>query len=654
MRLSRIGTARAKKPAGGPSAAVPDSPAAAAAAALAQKFAERAHDLGALSKSVEEAAAVGTGLWLSYLFVLVYIGIAAGAVTHKDILLENPVKLPFLSDVPLPLIAFFVLAPIVFIVSHAYTLVHFVMLAAKIEVYEAELDRQLGADQDTMESLRWQLPSNIFVQILAGPARLRKGWFGSLLEGIALISLVIGPILLLLLIQVQFLPYHLWWVTWLHRIAVLGDAMLLWALWPAVPIGGSKIQPRRLSVHPYFALASLLPIGLAFIAATFPGEAMDEWIGNKQWIPPNPLTARLGQTDQQGNSIWTSIHHLLFHGEYDSETRRRKSPFSDTLVLPGFDALESAKIEEKDLDSVKHTLDLTGRHLEGAVFYGADLRKAYLGDAYVEGALFFQAKLQGAGFYQARLQGASFYQAKLQCSSLDSALLQGALFEGAQLQGARLAYAHLEGASFKNAFLEDATAERAHLEGALLDGAKLQGAAFAGAILAATSLGDAKAWRADFKDAALKAVLADRLQDKEFSAEEFSALKTLVEKAPETEDCKNALQRIERANPNKPLDEPGVQKMLEKARVGKEDYRPALASQLQSLVCSGAAGAPYVVRGLVANGRFQQAGAMAPALVDAILAPSCPISSALTKEDAADLKKQAGLASEAQTSGGNK
>jgi hypothetical protein len=64
------------------------------------------------------------GLWLSYLFVLFYIGIAAGAVTHKDLLLENPVKLPFLN-VELPLVAFFVLAPILFIVSHAYTLMHF-------------------------------------------------------------------------------------------------------------------------------------------------------------------------------------------------------------------------------------------------------------------------------------------------------------------------------------------------------------------------------------------------------------------------------------------------------------------------------------------------------------------------------------------------
>ena len=133
MRLSRARAARAEK-----SAAPPDS---------VEKFAEKAHELAVL-KTVEDAATVSAGFWLSYLIVLFYIGIAAGAVTHNDLLLENPVKLPFLG-VDLPLIAFFALAPILFIVSHAYTLVHFVMLAAKVGAFDAELKRQLPNAPDT-------------------------------------------------------------------------------------------------------------------------------------------------------------------------------------------------------------------------------------------------------------------------------------------------------------------------------------------------------------------------------------------------------------------------------------------------------------------------------------------------------------------------
>jgi hypothetical protein len=190
----------------GPTATAPD--AAAPADELIENFVKESHDLDAVRKSVEDAASVTTGLWLSYLFVLVYIGIAAGAVKHQDLFLENPVKLPFLSDVPLPLVAFFILAPIVFIVSHTYTLVHFVILAGKVGVFNKELRNQLGNGTEIMECLRWQLPANIFVQILAGPARLRKGRLGLLSNIIAWISLVIGPLLLLLLVQVQFLPFH--------------------------------------------------------------------------------------------------------------------------------------------------------------------------------------------------------------------------------------------------------------------------------------------------------------------------------------------------------------------------------------------------------------------------------------------------------------
>ena len=75
-------------------------------------FAARAKDLGALRDAVVDAASVGAGFWISYLFALFYFVIAAGAVTHRDLLLESPVKLPFLN-VELPLKGFFVVGPLV-------------------------------------------------------------------------------------------------------------------------------------------------------------------------------------------------------------------------------------------------------------------------------------------------------------------------------------------------------------------------------------------------------------------------------------------------------------------------------------------------------------------------------------------------------------
>jgi hypothetical protein len=207
---------------------------------LAQKaesttFASKAKDLGALRDAVADAASVGAGLWISYLFALFYFAIAAGAVTHRDLLLESPVKLPFLN-VELPLKAFFILGPLVFLILHAYVLLHFVLLAGKIGAFHLELQSQIFRE-DARTQLRRQLPSNIFVQSLAGPREVRTGVIGFLLRRIIEISLVAGPIALLILFQLQFLPYHKEWITSSQRIAVVVDLVLLWTLWPSIARG---------------------------------------------------------------------------------------------------------------------------------------------------------------------------------------------------------------------------------------------------------------------------------------------------------------------------------------------------------------------------------------------------------------------------------
>jgi hypothetical protein len=95
---------------------------------------KKADDLDAIQKSVSDAAAVGAPLWLSYIFLLFYVAIATGGVTHTQLLLESPVDLPFLN-IKLPLKAFFVLAPILFLIVHAYVLAHFAMLSDKAKAF---------------------------------------------------------------------------------------------------------------------------------------------------------------------------------------------------------------------------------------------------------------------------------------------------------------------------------------------------------------------------------------------------------------------------------------------------------------------------------------------------------------------------------------
>ncbi|WP_162180404.1 pentapeptide repeat-containing protein [Methylocapsa aurea] len=626
MRLSRIRAARLESP-----AARPD---------LIRKFAEKADDLDSARKSVEDAASLSGGLWLSYLFALFYIGIAAGAVTHKDLLLENPVKLPFLS-VELPLVAFFVLAPILFVLSHAYTLMYFVLLAAKAGTFNDILGKKIP-DPDAAPApdisperaaelreirlgLRRQLPSNIFVQFLAGPRDIRDGGLGWFLKAVAWISLVIGPVLLLLLLQFQFLPYHLEWVTWVQRVALLADVALLWILWPAVLASRGEIQWPRLWRHPIVTLASLIPIGLAFTTATFPGEWMDELVGHARWIPLNRTALGLSAEEPPER---TSFHDLLFNGDHDPATERRKSLFSNTLVLPGFDALEAAKVADSTkLDGVKQTLTLDGRHLESAIFWGADLRKANLQNAHLQGASLYRAKLQGARFHKAKLQGASLFQSKLQCASLNSADLQGAWLEEAQLQGADALGVKLQGASLKGAGLQGAWLEFAQLQGASLEDAVLRGA---------------RAFEVELKGASLKGAGLEKL------GKEGAALFPLLEEyLRKFEQCQKAQELM--AQPNQDL----VPAEFE----AKPESDSALAANLHDLACgnSNTQDALSIVRGLVKNGRIGDTGSQAATLVEAIVHPKdrreCPVSAVLTKADKAALKTEAYNADKARQAG---
>jgi uncharacterized protein YjbI with pentapeptide repeats len=532
---------------------------------LAQKtepkpFAARAKDLGAMRDAVVDAANVGAGFWLSYLFALFYFGIAAGAVTHRDLLLESPVKLPFLN-VELPLKAFFVLGPLVFLIVHVYVLLHFVLLAGKIGAFDLELQAQISG-KDARARLRGQLPSNIFVQSLAGPREVRNSPVGLLLRLIIEISLVVGPIALLILFQLQFLPYHSEWITWWQRIALLIDLVLLWILWPRITREGNtglgSGDFRRVKVQ-VLLVGSIVPVLLVITVATFPGEWLEENLPPVRVIPTTwaALTLSSVRTIQLAASLqrenpevaavalaatgWAAPHELLVAGRVNYVTGRPQSLWSNVLVLPNFEVGDRANFDVQGKVAISSdSLSLRGRSLEGAVLVFAHLRKADFTGASLVGAKFNGAdlreakfesiypsgedspwfgvgvacnkeiactQLQGADFSRAHLQGALLRGARLQGANLSYTQLQGANLNEAQLQGASLLNAHMQGASLERAELQGASLVLGSMEGADLDSAQLQGAALNAADLEGADFSFAQLQGADLFNTALQGAL---------------------------------------------------------------------------------------------------------------------------------------------------
>ena len=570
-------------------------------------LASKARDLEAIRAAVVDAAGVSAGFWLSYLLVLFYLLIAAGGVTHRDLFFESPVKLPFLN-VDLPVKGFFWLSPVLFLIVHVYVLLHFVMLAGKVGVFDVQLRAQIE-DPEVRTRLRRQLPSNIFVQFLAGPGEIRDGIVGLLLWLIALISLVIAPVALLVFFQLQFLPYHDPWITWWQRIAVLLDLILLWWLWP--PISRGQNRPLDWTDHrnvrgAVWLLASLLPLLLVFTIATFPGEWLEENLPPVRLIPTTLAAWTLPSVEaiQTAGSGWATLHELLIAGEVDFAARKPKSLWSNRLVLPGFDAIDHTKLDtEAKIAAATETVSLRSRHLEGTVLIGAVLRKVDFAGAYLQGADLTTADLRNANFACAGLanspSGLSVRVGDNVCTQL-----QGAKLKGAQLQGAALRVAQLQGAD--------------------LLGAQLQGADLAGAVLDGASLRNVFVWRADARFAKAKGAWIDMVVSGpkqwcgnrngpagcDWSDVWWSDFKKGIEhEVLEGGTRANVLKRIDpRLDPAKPLKDEAEMAQgwaeLQSSSLTQSAFEEELFNQWQRIGCA-AAGAPYVLTALIHTLRDQ-------------------------------------------------
>jgi uncharacterized protein YjbI with pentapeptide repeats len=592
--------------------------------------AEVPSDIDAARRSVEDAAPIFLGLWLSHLGASAYLVITVAAVTHKDLFLGSTVKLPLLSDTPLPIVGFFVLAPISFVILHAYILVHFRMLAAKIRVLES-VERRYGAK----ESLEWRLPAKFFVQLIARRPEFLRHELNVISLVIAWSTLAIGPVFFLLLVQAQFLPLHHAPVTWLHRILIVVDFAFVWWLWPPAADPGTARQKAGRRI---WSLGCLVLLGFWLCSATFPGEWADAHIGNRM-----------------------PLRDWLFSGRYDEQKQSRTSYFSNTLVLPGFNSLEALGIDESRLAAATRTIARKGGHFEGAIFRGADLRKINLENAQLQGADFHQAKLQSAQFYQADLAGAELFQAKLELASFDGARLQAADLGGAELQGAWLHGAQLQGASLESAMLQGATLINAKLQGATLRGAKLQGADFAaepdnadltstdlvGTDLTGADLSGAKIWRTTFQGAALAAIFEDGLTDAPLLNDDFEALQATIKAPQHSDQMGSALERANAMDPNKDAAPNAASsnandELFKNVQVDLRSYQETLVDQIRRLVCSSDSNdASSLVRGLIRDDRGQSlvrhTGPLACGLVKAIMSVDCPVSAVLTSEDRATL-----------------
>ena len=489
---------------------------------------------------------VNTG-WLIFLAIMAYVLIAVAGVTHKDILLETPVALPIMQ-VSIQLRQFFTFAPIVIVLFHLGVVAQLVLLARKAIEFDQSV-RLIEASERRTHPLRLELHNFFFVQAIAGPHRSRV--VGAFLHGMSWLTTVIIPVVLLLYIQVAFLPYHDVTTTWVHRIAMFVDLsvlLLIGTFLLSTETSFFTAMMRNAQSHPFnvaFTSAVLLFIGfLSFFVATIPGELLDR-TAQVAFGAPKPEVTR-DRAHMAGGFSWP-----VFAAGADGTLFgifRRNLVVTDTDLVPdklvqsdepalslrGRD-LRYARLDRSDL----HQADLTGADLSEASLVGTDLRRIALncGDlneliltenralarcGAARGANFTRAHLDGAKLAGADLRAARFDDAELTAADLSYAVMSGASFSSANLdkadmtggvraeggnfllaslQGADLTGAQLQAADLSTASLQGAILSFAHLEGAVMRNADLEGAVLYRAKLQGADLSGAKVTAADFRGA---------------------------------------------------------------------------------------------------------------------------------------------------------
>ena len=117
-------------------------------------------DVEVLETSLNDSATRVSALWISFLIFGLYLVIAAGTVTHRQLFLEDPVKLPDLN-IDLPLVGFFFLAPILFVIFHTYVLLQVLLLGRTAAAYNEAVEHTIKVAADNAR-VRQRLANTLF------------------------------------------------------------------------------------------------------------------------------------------------------------------------------------------------------------------------------------------------------------------------------------------------------------------------------------------------------------------------------------------------------------------------------------------------------------------------------------------------------------
>jgi uncharacterized protein YjbI with pentapeptide repeats len=576
-------------------------------------------NLDALLDSLNGSAERFQTLWFSFLGLTLYLAIAAQATSHRALLLGEGQTLPILS-IKVGLLPFFVITPVLYLIFHFYLLLMLLLLARTAAPFEREL-RRAFPNEATQEEYRARVGNAPFLQLLVGMKDERIGFNSSLLGMIAFITLMLAPLSTLVLMQMKFLPYHSFWITWWHRVIVIADASMPLVLWfRLVYVKDARGTPLLFRDRSPSLIKLALGVNFAVVACAFWLSFYEgRWAGEPFIGRANFAVTANGVLFGLFPDRLILVNETIVGDELLEKTKKE-------ISSRGGDFVPTVKLDEYDLQAA----DLSGADLRGVSLSEAAMQGANLVGARLDGAILNNAQLEGANLRDAQARGIQLVNAKLEGALLGGARMEGANLGGAQLNGSDLAFAKLQGANLLASWLEGVDLFLAQLEGAelgfaRLQGADLKGAQLQGAHLAHSETGDSEfdqtfVFRTDTNDANLSAAVAQLPQTDGVKVNERGVIEPLTQAdldmwiaaATEFAGEREKASIAERFARLKPAFQASEQDAADHAKWGelarqsaaldptRAQHRRRLAAILGDLACK-ADGAPYVARVLGGN-----------------------------------------------------
>ncbi|QWR78158.1 pentapeptide repeat-containing protein [Candidatus Magnetomonas plexicatena] len=407
--------------------------------------------------------------FLAYVLVIV-----VGTTDRMLVMPDSTVKLPILgADVPVK--TFYSITPLIVWILHLNLFLNIFFHAKKVYKWAENPETENEESHPFMFNFK----------IKTGDSRI----VNFLLALILYFLYYIAPLVVLVWVNLRFLPYHSYIITGIHHWITILDSLMSLIFLTILIIADNRFK----KYNPF----SLKAIKFSLKAVK---HFLNTTLGNffKKGLvyfliivtPVGSLTVlKIPETNDEKfplTSIWpldkiTIKYRTLYYITISSVIHRNLEVFeekfllkevSDTIIVRYLSDNNTKEDAERDFSE---GIDLKDRDLrfgnfERAVFLNADFRGA---------------KIDKANFRQANLQGANFDRdlyyrnTSLQGANLWNANLQGAYLSGTNLQGAHLQYANLQGAHLGSADLVAAQLQGAdlgyvNLQGAYLNGASLK------------------------------------------------------------------------------------------------------------------------------------------------------------------------------------